>query len=118
MTNNKVYKDRYYAKHKEKIKERNRIKDLQNPERVKFRKRKSHLKMYGLTVEDYQQMYHRQEGRCAICQKETEDFNIDHNHTTGKARGLLCRFCNLGIGNLRDDINLVRNAVLYLEKYQ
>jgi|SRR5579859_1671161 len=114
----KIYRDRYYAKHKEEIKEKNRLRDLRDPERLKRRKRRSHLKIYGLTLDQYYQMYSTQKGKCAICGISSENFNIDHNHTTGKPRGLLCHWCNLGIGHLRDDINLVRKAVEYLEQYQ
>lgn len=61
-----------------------------------------------------------QGGGCAICQKpdgEGKDrLHLDHDHETGKARGLLCGPCNRGIGMLRDDPALVRKALDYLEK--
>jgi hypothetical protein len=114
----KEYKDKYYAAHKAEINEKNRLRDLAHPERVRMRKRRHHLKCYGLTLAQYDEMYILQDGKCAICGTPSDDFNIDHNHTTGVARGLLCRFCNLGIGNLRDDVKLVRLALKYLEERQ
>lgn len=58
--------------------------------------------------------------RCGICQIEAdllkECLHIDHCHTTGKVRGLLCRSCNLGLGFFRDSPELMNNASLYLEK--
>ena len=56
---------------------------------------------------------------CAICgTKDTGNrkaFHVDHCHDTGKIRGLLCGNCNSGIGNLRDDINLLQRAIEYLQ---
>ena len=69
---------------------------------------------YKITTEDYNNFYKNQNGRCAICREKTP-LVIDHNHKTGKVRGLLCYKCNSGIGLLQDKvINLVR-AVDYLE---
>lgn len=56
------------------------------------------IKRYGITEEDYQNMYKSQDGCCAICRKHASSFktrlNVDHNHKTGKIRGLLCYRCN------------------------
>lgn len=73
---------------------------------------------FGLDREDYQAMLDNQGGVCAICKMPPiEDYalSIDHDHTTGIIRGLLCRQCNLGIGNLRDDPRLLRAALRYLK---
>ena len=51
---------------------------------------------------------------CAIC-GITERLHIDHCHNSGDVRGLLCSNCNLGIGNLKDNIKILKNAILYLE---
>ena len=83
--------------------------------------RKSHIKRtYGLSLEDYQSILLSQGGVCAICQK---DFgrtgpSVDHDHLTGRVRGLLCRRCNSGIGMLDDSIDLVLRAASYLERFQ
>lgn len=116
----KEYRKRSYEKNKAAINERNRLADLRDPERVKRRqrrRRRHHLKLYGITLDQYYQLYAAQDGKCAICEIKAEVLNVDHNHTSGKVRGLLCHFCNLGIGNLRDDLNLVKKAAIYLETY-
>jgi hypothetical protein len=69
----------------------------------------------------YKALYKLQEGRCAICSCTTEDnrkdFAVDHCHTTGKVRELLCTGCNSGIGSLKDDTELLSKAIDYLEKH-
>jgi hypothetical protein len=68
-------------------------------------------------------MYEEQNGVCWICEKRTrgrgEEKNtlaVDHNHKTGKIRGLLCSNCNTGLGNLRDSIELLEKAITYLKE--
>jgi len=80
--------------------------------------KKASLKVYGITYEQFVEMYYKQDKKCAICNKEI-DINsrfthIDHCHKTGKVRGLLCHQCNAGIGFLNDDINILANAIKYL----
>jgi hypothetical protein len=101
---------------------RKRIK-AENPEKVFLQDRKSGLlKDYGLTIADYDHMFARQNGRCAIC-KQTQSstlrgkprmLSVDHDHSTGKIRGLLCNLCNRGIGALRDSPMLLSAAIEYL----
>jgi len=77
---------------------------------------------FGITVEDYDAMYAKQAGVCGICGKpETRKVKgtlchlaVDHDHETGKIRGLLCSKCNRGIGLLQDDIQLLSKAVAWL----
>lgn len=76
-------------------------------------------KEYGINYQKYLEMLDSQNGKCAIC--GTSDtggrkaFHVDHCHNTKKVRGLLCGNCNSGIGNLRDDINLLQRAISYLQ---
>lgn len=60
--------------------------------------RTKRFRQYGITIEDYNRMFDHQKGRCAICKKHQSELNkrlhIDHNHDTGKVRGLLCSWCN------------------------
>ena len=80
---------------------------------------------FGITRQEYADLYLAQNGVCAICcQPETATRNgkikalaVDHCHTTGTVRGLLCAECNIGIGKLRDDRNVLLNAIKYLDKY-
>lgn len=75
---------------------------------------------YGITVKEYEDMLLKQNNSCAICNSHISlfksRFHIDHCHTTGKIRGLLCVNCNHGIGTFMDNINLLENAIKYLKK--
>lgn len=75
---------------------------------------------YGISPEQYQAMVAAQDGRCAICDRTPADgvLHVDHCHTTDKIRGLLCRHCNLALGNMRDDISSLRKAIAYLERHR
>ena len=65
--------------------------------------RKSHLKRkYGLTLEAFDELLASQGGGCAICGKPDAD-NVDHDHATGRVRGILCWNCNIAIGQFEDD---------------
>ena len=77
------------------------------------------LQKYGLTPEDYAAMLANQCGVCAICEKVCKTgrgLAVDHNHTTGVVRGLLCANCNRGIGMMQDDPTIVAKAHAYLTK--
>ena len=74
---------------------------------------------YGIEPEDYLAMVARQNGKCAICRRESPRSSsrrlfVDHCHSTGRVRGLLCSPCNSAIGLLREDAKLFYNAVRYL----
>ena len=79
---------------------------------------------YGITPEHYNETLVKQEGGCAICRsattgsKRSSHFHVDHDHTTGKVRGLLCHQCNIGLGGFRDNIQSMKNAITYLEKHK
>jgi hypothetical protein len=66
-----------------------------------------------LTAEQLQGMIEEQSGKCGICERE-ETLYIDHCHSTGKVRKLLCLQCNTGLGNFRDDKALLGKAIEYL----
>ena len=74
----------------------------------------------GITEEKYWDLYHKQEGRCGICNrrlysKRYKSFCVDHDHKTGKIRGLLCHNCNRAIGMLQDDPAAIRRAAEWVE---
>jgi len=72
-------------------------------------------KQHGVSEEDYNAMVLLQNNLCAICNKPSHrTLHLDHDHKTGKVRGLLCYACNTGIGLLKDDINYLANAIKYL----
>lgn len=74
-------------------------------------------------LEEYLFLFEKQNNRCAICDVEF-DYNIysknpcvDHSHNNGEVRGLLCDKCNRGIGAFDDNIDILKNAIIYLKKY-
>ena len=71
-----------------------------------------------ITNEEYESKYAKQEGKCSICKESFDSLCVDHNHDTGEIRGLLCKKCNLGLGNLKDSLELLRNAIDYLKEYE
>lgn len=75
---------------------------------------------FGLTKEQYSALLAEHGGMCAICQESEpcgRQLAIDHNHTTSKVRGMLCRKCNKGLGFFRDNQELLQRAALYLDHY-
>lgn len=73
---------------------------------------------FDLTPEDYDEMIVEQSGLCAICERQMigRDECVDHDHATGRVRGLLCQGCNQGLGRFGDDPRHLRAAVLYLTR--
>lgn len=74
---------------------------------------------YKLTVDDYAALHVAHSELCAICRQPATESKagklaIDHDHVTGEVRGLLCHYCNMGIGNFNDDRKLLTDAIHYL----
>jgi len=111
--------EKYRAKpeNRERARRRTKAWTKANPDRVRSR----HLRRkYGITQERYDELLRAQKGCCAICGARSPGsnrkvFNVDHNHRTGAVRGLLCGFCNRGIGNFKDSALLLKSAFKYLE---
>jgi hypothetical protein len=84
------------------------------------------LKVYGIDEVDYNKLLEEQNGVCAICRLPESAAQkgkllrlaVDHDHKTGRIRGLLCHRCNRGLGLAKDSIELFRNAADYLRKYK
>lgn len=122
--NNKWARD-YYKNHPDKrakiiaySKERyQRNKDKYN----KQERNRRIFNLYGITESEYTSLIAKQNGECAICGEAigiTRKAFIDHNHSTGKARGLLCSKCNFGLGHFNDDVSLLQQAINYLSFYK
>lgn len=85
-------------------------------------RRRSLLRRYGLDEIAYQSLYDSQNGLCAICRKVPTGngnhsvLHIDHCHTTGKVRGLLCFDCNTGIGHLQYNLRIIDSSIKYLSQ--
>jgi hypothetical protein len=96
---------KYQMKHKDKIKSKN-------------------LRQYGITLEAYETLLETQQNLCAICRKPeiqptkhgdgTRELSVDHDHRTGRVRGLLCNRCNIRLGMVDDDLELLRKMIDYL----
>ena len=99
--------DRYKAK----------LREYAESGKKKLSDRKSHLKRkYGMTLEDFDLRLAGQGGGCAICGAENAD-NIDHHHTSGLVRGILCFRCNVAVGQLDEDPNRARLLAAYLDRH-
>ena len=101
------------------------LRKVYKTDRYKNKKRNErYMKMYGITLDDYNELAIKQHNVCAICkQAETildyrtnqlRNLAVDHCHATGKVRGLLCNSCNNMLGRSNDDITILANAIEYL----
>lgn len=111
----KECKDKTTAKWREENRTENNIiakrYRINNPEKYKNAVLKS---LYGLTLEQYQQMKIEQGGKCKICKRIPKKLMVDHNHATGEVRGLLCHGCNRGIA-IMDNAEYYASAKQYLK---
>lgn len=76
-------------------------------------------RIYGISLKDFDALLEFQGGGCAICAKPIDAMrrrmNVDHDHKTGKVRGILCSGCNTGLGHLGDNVEGLKRALYYLE---
>lgn len=103
--------------------QKNRTYYQENPE--KFREYALFSK-YGLTLEGYDILYKKQDGRCAVCKRPERSVDrwegkirrlqVDHCHETGRVRGLLCYRCNVLIGGLGDTVEAIERVLVYLKR--
>ena len=125
-----------HAENKDQINSKRRQQRKDNPEKYReeskaYNKANPHIAresswrragIKDMTVVRYNQMFEDQKGLCALCERPQEQFKrrfaIDHNHDTGKARGLLCDRCNTGLGKMNDSINQLEKAIKYLKQYE
>lgn len=101
---------------------RQRFKET-DPEGYKaFLKNSNLMRMFGITLDDYNQMFENQRGCCAICgthQSELSDaLAVDHDHETGDVRELLCGFCNRALGNVRENPDILVEMLKYIERHK
>lgn len=107
----------YYVENKDKVSERNTAwqKDVKNKETIRFYQIK---RVYGISKTEWLEMLNVQNNSCKICNSSSEDlgfFHTDHDHNTGKVRGLLCKNCNTVLGHAKDDIKILEEAIKYLK---
>ena len=89
-----------------------------DPEKRALEQRRSYIKRtYGITVEQYDEMYERQGGKCFICENE-EATHVDHCHDSGDVRALLCHGCNSAIGLMKEDPDILIAGAMYVLMHQ
>ena len=116
--------DNFYFNKNGKYKKQNVCKKCINIYDYKTDKNRKLKKAYGITLEQYEELLSKQDGKCSICgidnngkyRNKPRAFAVDHCHNTGKVRGLLCSDCNTGIGLLKDNVNYLESAIKYLNK--
>lgn len=111
-----------YVEKKSELLAKNRAWRIKNKDRFTELNVKNHLKRkYGITIERYNEMVVNQNGMCEICRKTPEQIkrklDVDHNHSNGKVRALLCPRCNCALGHVNDDIELLQKMIDYIKKY-
>lgn len=101
-----------------------------NARRVKKRKppieatKRDYQRLYykGVSGAAFKALFDAQDGKCGICEKELDFFAkdtcLDHDHDTNIVRGILCGRCNLGLGHMKDSVQVLRSAIAYLEKHE
>lgn len=103
------------AKNAEKLRDYNKKRRIEKP----HLQRKYSLVKYGLTLEGWAEMFAKQGSCCAGCGSDkpggVKGWCTDHCHTTGKVRGILCRGCNVALGNVNDNPIVLRKLADYLE---
>ena len=114
-------KDKWSINNKEKERNTAKVWRKKNKEKLRKQKRKETLKkIYGITLNDYNEMFSNQSGCCAICGKhqsqENKALSVDHNHLTGEVRKLLCCKCNFLVGKIESNIDIIDNIFSYLEE--
>lgn len=116
---NKIRRERY-ANNTKYREEQKKLSIQYNAKNPLVKKRQRIKKAYGLSLEEFESMLKKQNNSCAICGFK-DDGNksffpfVDHCHSSDIVRGLLCSKCNFGLGNFNDDIQLLKNAIKYLE---
>ena len=105
---------KYHREHKEEVHKKRRKYDRARPRMHKNAQLKHN---YKITLAEYEAMYESQNGKCAICLDELihrPTPNVDHDHATGKVRGILCPNCNSGLANFKDSLASLHSAIEYL----
>lgn len=80
-----------------------------------------HKRKFGITAEESKALLKAQGYKCAICgrkRSKKRKLAIDHNHTTGKMRGIICIQCNSMLGHAKDNIETLKSAIVYIKKYK
>jgi len=103
------------------------VREDESPQEYSKRAIQAHKRRekYGVDSEMYDRMYKSQNGLCKLCQSPERSkisgtqlaLAVDHDHKTGRVRGLLCTMCNMALGSFRDDVDVIKSAIQYLEHH-
>jgi hypothetical protein len=123
----RLEKSRYDRDYRERNRDRLRLRDRERAaRRTDWRKDYRLQRVFGISLAQYELKLAEQGGVCAVCGKpewvvgqaeRVKRLAVDHDHKTGKIRGLLCNNCNRALGMLYDDVSLVLNMAAYLRRY-
>ena len=110
-------KRKYYLAHKKEIIEKERKRYRANLSKIQDYQMRYR---YGIGMEEYKSILSAQGNKCAICgstkaNRKSDRMHIDHNHSTGKIRGLICSNCNTALGLVKDSIETLGRMIEYLE---
>ena len=114
---------RWYHTHKDQMRAISSAWKKRNPDRQRQYRHFWWIRKYGITPEEYQLKLVAQGNTCAICRASNPGprcrfFAVDHDHNSGRIRGLLCNKCNRVLGLAGDSVIWLREAIAYLELYQ
>lgn len=103
------YQKDYYQQHKENLKVKSRNRNIPPHKRREYHMRWA----YDLEPDEYETILQSQDSKCAICGLQSQ-LHVDHCHATKRVRGLLCVWCNTGLGQFKDDKERLQKAIEYL----
>lgn len=120
----KEYAAKDYLKNKDKYMIRSKLTYQKNKEKLRDL---TYQRKFGITIDEYNTLFEIQKGVCKICNNPETKVNrkstglvkrlaVDHCHKTGKVRGLLCQDCNVGLGAFKDNTELIKRAIDYLQE--
>jgi hypothetical protein len=115
----------YYDQNRDKVNAQKREYRKNNQEKLaaQWKKRAEQVRnnklkrLYGISYEDKVEMHKQQNGVCPICYQPlgVNDLHVDHDHDTGEVRGLLCKHCNMGLGNFKENTEALERALSYIQ---
>ena len=119
---NKQYQKEYYFRNRAKKLKARKLLYMNTPYDVRLAKNNQLKNTYKISIEEYEQKLKEQNYSCAICNRHRDEFkrnlSVDHDHKTGKVRGLLCVKCNTALGMLNDNVEYFTAAIMYLKSFE
>lgn len=103
-----------YAEYRHSSHRKNWEKEWRKRHSEELRDRRLRLR-YGIGLNEFNELFSLQQGRCAICGASGKQLMVDHDHEAGNVRGLLCNDCNVALGRLKDNVEILQRAIGYLQ---